>query len=77
MDVQGLMKKKRFGKMNKQPKNGKKIILTLLPKECLVGNQKVLKNLIGTKLIMEFHYLKNLQFKKNNKKKYRSLFYEI
>ena len=67
MDALELMKKKRFGKMNKQLKNGKKIILKKSLKECLAGNQKVLKNHTSTKLRMEFHYLNNIQFKKNNK----------
>ena len=67
MDVLELMKKKRFGKINKQLKNGKKTVLTKLLKECQVGNWRVLKNLTSTKLRMEFHYLRNIQFKKNNK----------
>ena len=38
MDVLGRMNKKKFGKMKKLLKNGKKIILTKLLKECQVGN---------------------------------------
>ena len=77
MDALELMKKKKFGKMKKPLKNGKKIILKKSLKECQVGNWKVLKNLTIIKSKMEFHYLRKIQFKKNNKIKYRSLFYEI
>ena len=77
MDALELMKKKKFGKMKKPLKNEKKIILKKSQKECQVGNQKVLKNLTIIKSKMEFHYLRKIQFKKNNKIKYRSLFYEI
>ena len=58
---------KKIWKDQQTTEEWKKTILTKLLKKCQVGNWRVLKNLTSTKLRMEFHYLRNIQFKKNNK----------
>ena len=56
MDVEELIKKKKFGKMRQQMMNGKWKISITLEKDLKVGNLKALKSLISIKLKMGSHY---------------------